>query len=108
LDRSERAVLAALAADAAPLLSERTLDHFALAKTTAREARARLSERGIVQRITIADPLLADFATHRIPASKGESGRQGANAGSVGTTHGFTRPARHRTPLHAPRRSSPT
>jgi len=75
LDRSERAVLAALAAAEAPLLSERTLEHFALAKTTAREARTRLLERGILhdpgERIAIADPLLADFAAHRIPGVEG-------------------------------------
>ncbi len=75
LDRSERAVLAALAANEAPLFSERTLAHFGLAKTTGRDARARLLERGILheigERVAIADPLLADFAAHRIPGVEG-------------------------------------
>lgn len=71
LDRSERAVLAALAAGEAPLLGQRTLGRFGLAKTTASEARGRLLERGVLHelagQVAIADPLLADFAAHRIP-----------------------------------------
>jgi hypothetical protein len=75
LERSERAVLAALAAGDAPLLGGRTLERFALAKTTATEARGRLLERGILhdigEQVVIADPLLADFAAHRIPGIEG-------------------------------------
>jgi hypothetical protein len=62
----ERRVISALARSEAPLLSDRTLKRFQLAKSSAREARDRLVQAGDLRRtgdsISIVDPLLADFA----------------------------------------------
>ncbi len=72
LERSQRAVLAALATGDVSLLSRRTLERFDLAKTTARDARRRLVEEGflyeVADRAIVADPFLADFASHRTRA----------------------------------------
>jgi len=69
LSHAERSVLAALAGGEAPLLSERSLRRFGIAKTTAREARDRLVADGLLvevdDRIAFADPLLTDFAANR-------------------------------------------
>lgn len=73
LGQADRAVLAALAGGDGPLLGAQTLRRFSLAKTTAREAQTRLVDRGalhlIGERAVVADPLLADFAAHRVPGS---------------------------------------
>jgi uncharacterized protein len=65
----ERRVISALARSDDPLLSDRTLTRFQLAKTSAREARDRLIAAGDLQRLgdetVIVDPLLADYARRR-------------------------------------------
>lgn len=62
----ERRVVSALARSEDSLLSDRTLNRFQLAKSSAREARERLVAAGDLHRvgeeIAIVDPLLADFA----------------------------------------------
>jgi len=67
----DRSVVAAIASSEHALLGARTLRTFGLAKSTAREARARLVDTGVLHRVgesyVVADPLLADFAAHRIP-----------------------------------------
>lgn len=67
LDDSEKRVLAALAARA-PLSSKQTLDHYELARATARDARARLIRNGFLEnesdQVSIIDPLLALWVAH--------------------------------------------
>ncbi|HEX4625578.1 MAG TPA: hypothetical protein VH231_14075 [Solirubrobacteraceae bacterium] len=71
-----RRVVAALASTMDGLLSNRTLHRFELAKTTAAEVRDRLVGTGDLQRVgeqvTIVDPLLAEWARHRIPGESDE------------------------------------
>lgn len=66
LGPAERRVVSALARTSEPLLSERTLRRFEMAKSSAQEARDRLIKAGDLTRAGnqtwIVDPLLADFA----------------------------------------------
>jgi hypothetical protein len=71
---TERRVVAALASSPDSLLASSTLRHFQLAKTSAAEARARLERAGdlyvIGNDVRIVDPLLAEWARHRIPGER--------------------------------------
>jgi uncharacterized protein len=68
---TERRVIAARASTTGPLLANATLRRFELAKTTAAQARDRLVWSGDLRRIgndvAIVDPLLAEWARHRVP-----------------------------------------
>jgi uncharacterized protein len=67
LDDSERRVLAAVASRA-PLSSKATLEHYEVARATARDARARLISNGFLEnegdRVRVVDPLLALWVAH--------------------------------------------
>jgi hypothetical protein len=71
-----RRVIAALASSPDSLLANRTLRRFQLAKTTAAEARDRLLSTGdlhaIGNDVRIVDPLLGEWARHRIPGDDAE------------------------------------
>jgi uncharacterized protein len=71
---TERRVIAARASSPDPLLANATLKRFDLAKTTAAEARDRLVWSGDLQRsggdVVIVDPLLAEWARHRVPGGE--------------------------------------
>jgi len=71
---TERRVIAARASSPDPVLANTTLRRFDLAKSTAAEARDRLVWSGDLQRsgsdVAIVDPLLAEWARHRVPGGE--------------------------------------